>query len=97
MIVDFPYGENGWGGAKSPPPDRPVSLPAGHSDELQLPDQCPLLTSHISQTHFAKRHRDCFSSTHGRVSLSHPASAPVYTRRFPLPGLAARYLTGCSY
>ena len=31
-----------WGGSRNgPPPDRPLSVPAGHSDELQLPDQIP--------------------------------------------------------
>jgi len=56
----FPMGKMG-GGRKSTPPGPTIFLPARHSDEFELPDQFPLLTTHNSQTHFAKRHRDFFS------------------------------------
>ena len=62
-------GKMGEGGGKSPPPDRQVSFPAGHSDELQLSGELPLWTSYNSQTHFAKRHRD-FISRVGSSKLS---------------------------
>ena len=59
------------GGRKSTPPGPTNFLPAGNSDELQLPDHFPLLTSHNSQTHFAKRHRVFFSGHSHTVKLSH--------------------------
>ena len=55
-------GKMGGGVPQRYPPDRPVSVPARHSNELRLPDQILLLTSHNSQAHFTKRRGDFFSS-----------------------------------
>ena len=39
--VAFPYGQNGGGSRNGTPPGPTTSVPAGHSDELQLLDQIP--------------------------------------------------------
>jgi len=37
----YRMGKTGGGSRNGTPPDRPLSVPAGHSDELQLLDQIP--------------------------------------------------------
>jgi hypothetical protein len=82
---------NGKGGGNHPP--RSNQFPF-RPDELHLPDQFPLLTSHNSQTRFTKRHRRFLSRyweqvwdpAYGRRRRRDPRTYPETRLRRTAPG-----------